>query len=178
MFNVTLTLPTVKECEEVMDEIISKKQEHWEIKLNRASRESLQALLTKIDHECPVGKLHIWHTPLDDYCVSKLSDVLNNTKSIKYLCLQSSPLAPNSLVKIMKALHNNTTLKKLKFWYDNTITDEDIPHVYEMLSVNTTLKKLSLISCHNITNNGKQELLKVRAKNKKVRFQVVSDHLF
>ena len=178
MLNVTLTLPTVKQCEEVIGEIISKKQEHWEIWLNRASRESLQALLTKIDHKCPVGKLHIWHTPLDDHCVSKLSDVLNNTKSIKYLCLQSSPLPPNSLEKIMKALHYNTTLKKIKFWYDNTITDEDIPHMCEMLSINTTLKKLSLISCHNITNDGKQDLLQVQAINKIVRFQVVSDHLF
>ena len=178
MLNVILTSPTVKECEEVMGEIISNKQEQWEIWLNRASRESLQALLTKINHECPVGKLHIGHIPLDDHCVSKLCDVLNNTKSIEYLCLKSSPLPPNSLEKIMKALHYNTTLKKLKIWYDSTITDEDIPHMCEMLSINTTLKKLSLISSHNITNDGKQELLKVQEINKIVRFQVVSDHLF
>ena len=176
--DVTLTSPTVTQCEEVMSEIISKKQEHWEIWLKSASHESLLAVLNNINHECPVGKLHVWHTPLDSHCVSKLSDVLANTMSIEYLCFQSSPLPLNSLVEIMKALHNNTTLKKFKIWYDNTITDKDIPHMYEMLSVNMILKQVSLISCHNITNEGKQELLKVHAKNKKVHLEVVSDHLF
>ena len=132
--------------------------EYWMIILQSISPESLQIVLCNIN-KCPVTKMDIWNSPLDSDCVSKLSHVLTNKNTIKYLRLASC-LLPNGLEMIMKALSTSTTLKRLTLDNDDTITDKNIHHITDMLAVNTTLEQLILKKCSNITQFGEQQLSK------------------
>ena len=160
----------MEDCEEFMSQLKGK-QQPLEIFLKQSSPESVLAVLDNIN-ECTVKKLHIWNSPLDSDCVSKLSHILKCNKTVEYLCLKLSPLL-KSLENITSAVSNNTTLKTLKIWFDSTITDKDVPHICEMLSLNTTLQHLSLINCHNITNDGREKLQKCQTKSKTIDLQVV-----
>lgn len=150
---------------------LKRKQQPLEIYLKRSSPESVLVVLDNIN-VCTVKKLHIWNSPLDSDCVSKLSHILECNKTIEYLCLKLSPLL-KSLEIITAAVSNNTTLKTLKIWFDSTITDKDVPHICQMMSVNTTLQQLWLINCHNITNDGREQLQKCPTKSKTLDLQVV-----
>ena len=161
------------DCEEFMSQLKGKRQP-LEIYLKRSSPESVLVVLDNID-VCIVKKLHIWNSPLDSDCVSKLSHILKCNKTVEYLCLKLSPLPLNSLEIITTTLSNNTTLKKLKIWYDSTITDKDVPHICRMLSLNATLQRLLLINCHNITNDGSENLQKCPTKNKTLDLQVICE---
>ena len=163
----------MKDCEEFMSQLKGKRHP-LEIYLKRSSPESVLVVLDNID-VCIVKKIHIWNSPLDSDCVSKLSHILKCNKTVEYLCLKLSPLPLNSLEIITTTLSNNTTLKKLKIWYDSTITDKDVPHICRMLSLNATLQRLLLINCHNITNDGNENLQKCPTKNKTLDLQVICE---
>ena len=109
-------------------------------------------------------KLEIWHTSLDSHCVSELSHILRYNKTLKVLEFHYSPLPLKGLESISNAVSTNTTLKQLLLSGDDTITDEDIPHIFQIITQNTTLKGLHITSCHNITKHGMEQLSTMKSK--------------
>ena len=152
---IILTTPTVEQSNNVMIQLKEQRQtnKYWGLTLGSSSHESLQIVFTNITH-CLVRRLNICNTYLDSNCVSLLSNVLTDNETIEHLYLSSSPLpSPNGLQLITSAVSLNSTLKTLEFHHDDSITDEDLPHICHMLSANRTLKLLRLI-CRNITKIG------------------------
>ena len=162
--NVTLTSPTVEECEEVMTQLKREQQIQWSITLDRSSPESLLTVLVNIN-ECFVRTLDIKNTPLHSYCVSELAKVLTDNVKMEELYIFSSSFPPKNLQVIAKALSSNTTLKTLWLWDDDNITDKDISHICYIISANKTLKVLSF-RCRNVTRLKFEKLSKALANNK------------
>lgn len=160
---VTLTSPTVEECEEV---IMNLKilGEHWKIILDKSSPDCLQIMLTNIN-QCLVRTLEICNTPFNSHCVNELSHVLAQNETLKKVWLKSSPLPLDSLAIISAALSVNNTLQTLSIWNDNNITDRDISHLCRMLTVNTTLEELRVCDSPNITKFGEQQIFEVLKDN-------------
>ena len=109
-------------------------------------------------------KLEIWYTSLDSHCVSELSHILRYNKTLKVLEFHYSPLPLKGLESISNAVSTNTTLKRLLLSEDDTITDEDIPHIFQIITQNTTLKGLHITLCHNITKYEMEQLSTMKSK--------------
>ena len=167
--SVTLTSPTIEECEEVMCELKRQQQtgKQWWIRCNSSSSKSLLTLFNNIN-ECLVKGLRIYDTLLDSCCVTGISTVLSCNKTIQELTLISSPVPSNSLEMITNAVSCNTTLKSLELWGDRTITDKDIPHIIDMIIINRTLEELHFVS-NNITDIGIQQFSRALTKNKTLK---------
>ena len=163
--SVTLTSPTVEQCNDLMSRLNKQQDTKWKITLKSASPECLLIVLRNIDKSI-VRTLDIWRTPFDSHCVSELSHALTSSKTLQIIHLVSSPLPPNNLEIILNAISNNNTLDTLELWGDDNITDDDIPHICQMLSKNTSLKILRLVNSRNITTSGKQQLSEILYKNK------------
>ena len=116
--------------------------------------------------------LNIWDTSLDSKCVSILSEILKNNKTIKTLELESSSLT-GGIKQVSDSLFNNKTLEELWLSSVTGITDEDMTHLFTMLSSNTTLKELYLSDC-NITNNGVQYICEGLTKNQTLTMSSIS----
>lgn len=160
--SVHLTSPTVEQCEEVLSQL-KETNEYWRIILESSTPESSLKVFSNIN-ESLVRGLDILHTTLDNCCISELSHVLSSDKTMNVLYLMSSPLPPNSLQMLCKALSSNKTIKTFLLSGDDNFTDEDIPHVCKMLSINTTLEQLYL-DCSNITDFGEQQISEVLVQN-------------
>ena len=135
----------------------------WKITLDSASSDCSNIVFSNISEHL-VTKLEIWYTSLDSHCVSELSRILSCSKTLKVLEFRYSPFPLNGLESIFNAVSTNTTLKRLLISGDDTITDEDIPHISKKITQNTTLKGLYITSCHNITKNGMEQLSTIKAK--------------
>lgn len=160
--SVHLTSPTVEQCEKVLSQL-KETNEFWRIILESSTPESSLKVFSSIN-ESLVRGLDILHTTLDNCCVSELSRMLTSDKTMNVLYLMSSPLPPNSLEMLSKALSSNKTIKTFLLSGDDNITDEDIPHVCKMLGINTTLEQLYL-DCSNITNFGEQQISEALVQN-------------
>ena len=108
----------------------------------------LRSLLTDIN-ECQVRTLDIYNTPFDSNCVSQLSQVLTYNQTMEVLYLISSPLVPDTYHLLTTAVVGNKIIKELGLWYDNNITDKDIPHLSNLITNTKTLQYLYLNGCHN-----------------------------
>lgn len=169
---VTLISPSTEECEEVMTELKKKQQTKWRITLWSSSPECLLIVFSNIN-ECMVRRLDLENSPLDIHCVSKLSDVLTHNKTMEALRLNSSPLPPNSLQIITRAVSINSLLDTLVLSDDNNITDKDVPYICQMLTINKSLKILSF-RCSNVTKYRK--LSKELNKNKTLSSFYINGH--
>ena len=159
-----LTSSTVAECKEVIRQLKRRQHTTWIIKLNSLSPQSLLTILTDIN-ECQVRILDIVDTPFDSNCVSQLSQVLTYNQTMEELYLDSSPLVPDTYHLLTTAVVGNKIIKELYLWYDNNITDKDIPHFSNLIINNKTLQVLVLNGCPNITKFGKQQLQNVCVNN-------------
>ena len=152
------------ECKEVIRQLKRRQHTTWYIELNRLSPQSLLTILTDIN-ECQVKGLYIMNTPFDSSCVSQLLQVLTYNQTMEVLYLHSSPLVPDTYHLLTTAVVGNKIIKELELWYDNNITDKDIPHFSNLIINNKTLQALYLTGCPNITEFGKQQLQNVRVNN-------------
>ena len=152
------------ECKEVIRQL--KRQQHntWSIRLHSLSPQSLLTVLTDIN-ECQVRSLYIENTRFDRNCVSQLSQVLTDNQTMEDLYLYSSPLVPDTYHLLTTAVAGNKIIKILSLWYDNNITDKDIPHLSNLIINNKTLEELYLTGCSKITKFGEQQLQNVCVKN-------------
>ena len=134
--------------------------------LESLSPESTEVIFKNLN-KCAVRELYILKTPLNSKCVSILSEILPDNKTMTDLCLRYSPLT-GGIKQISDALFTNTTLKVLSL-INVTITDEDTSHLSTMLSINKTLDKLQLINC-NITDNGVRYICEGLTKNQTLTY--------
>ena len=156
--------PSEEECREVMREMKSVQHKvEWKITLDSASSDCSNIVFSNISEHL-VMKLELWHTSLDSHCVSELSRILSCSKTLKVLEFRYSPLPLKGLELISNDVSTNTTLKRLLISGDDTITDEDIPHICKIITQNTTLKGLHITSCPNITRRGMEQLSTLKAK--------------
>lgn len=160
---ITLTSPTVEECQEVIRNL-KILEEYWTIILDKSSPDCLRIILNNIK-TCLVRTLEISNTPFNTDCVNELSRVLAQNEILKEVRLKSSHLPPNSLAIISSALSVNNTLKTLSIWNDNNITDKDIPYLCQMLTVNTTLEEICVSHTPKITKFGEQQISEVLNDN-------------
>ena len=166
---VDLISPTVKQCENVMYQLKVQRNNYWEITLWSSSPDSLLIVLNNIN-ECLVTRLDIWNTPFDSDCVHGLSHALYYNRTMEGLHLLSSPLLPNSIQTIGKALFK---LKRLWLICDHTIVDEDIAHICDHMIDDITLNDLRLY-CPNVTDFGRQQLSDMLTKNKTLTMMVIN----
>ena len=152
------------ECKEVIRQLKRRQHTTWWIILKSLSPQSLLTILTDING-CQVWRLDIWNTPFDSNCVSQLSQVLTYNQTMEELSLNSSPLVPDTYHLLTTAVVGNKIIKRLWLWYDNNITDKDIPHLSKLIINNKTLQALYLIDCPKITKFGKQQLQNVCVNN-------------
>ena len=108
---------------------------------------------------CAVWKLATYHTPLDEVCVSILSELPATNTTLKIIHFLSSQLA-NDIKVFCQTLSVNASLEL----YDITITDKDLAHFSNVLNTNKTLKELHLINC-DITDDGICYVVEGLAKN-------------
>ena len=135
----------------------------WSVWLHTATPESALVIIVNLN-ECIIWRLGIWNTPLNEICVSALSEIFITNKSLKRLFLESSPFADVDTIKqLTNVLATNTTLETLELSNVN-ITDEDTSYLSNMLMNNKALKELDLTNC-NITNNGIQYISEGLQKN-------------
>ena len=149
----------MEECKEVIRQLKTQPNTTWSIELNSLSPDSLLTLLADFN-QCPVQKLYIRNTHLDSNCVSELMQVVTFNETMEILELYFSPLLPDTYHLLTVALNNNKTLKELHLWYDNNISDNNVPHICDIITTNTTLECLSLY-CPNITNFGIEQIRNV-----------------
>ena len=152
------------ECKEVIRQLKRRRHTTWRIILNSLSPQSLLTILTDIN-ECQVRSLYIMNTPFDSNCVSQLSQVLTYNQTMEDLILNSSPLVPGTYRLLTTAVVGNKIIKRLWLWYDNNITDKDIPHFSNLIYNTKTLQVLHLFDCPKITKFGKQQLQNVCVNN-------------
>ena len=171
-----LTSSSVVECKEVIHQLKRRQHTTWGIVLNSLSPESLLTVLTDIN-ECQVRELYIVNTHFDINCVSELSKVLTDNRTMEYLRLHFSPLVQDTYDLITTALAGNKIMKRLELWYDNNITDKDIPHLSNLITNTNTLQVLWLIKCSNITKVGIEQLQNVCAKNNSLKDVYVNDNV-
>ena len=81
---------------------------------------------------CAVWKLATYHTPLDEVCVSILSELPTTYTTLKIIHFLSS-----QLVNDIKVFCQTLSVNEL---YDITITDKDLAHFSNVLTTNKTLK--------------------------------------
>ena len=152
------------ECKEVIRQLKRRQHTTWNIGLISLSPQSLLTILTDIN-ECQVRRLDIENTHFDSNCVSQLSQVLTYNQTMEYLYLDSSPLVPDTYHLLTTAVVGNKIIKELELWYDNNITDKDIPHFSNLIINNKTLQELYFYGCPKITKFGKQQLQNVCVNN-------------
>lgn len=68
------------------------------------------------------------------YCANELVQVVTYNKRMADLCLYSSPLLQDTYHFLTTTISSNNTLKYLHFYYDNNITDNDIPHFCDLIT--------------------------------------------
>ena len=161
---VILTSSTVAECKEVIRQLKRRQHTTWSIELNSLSPQSLLTVLTDIN-DCQVRRLDIWNIHFDSNCVSQLSQVLTYNQTMEELYLYFSPLVPDTYHLLTTAVAGDKIIKKLYLWYDNNITDKDIPHFSNLIINNKKLQRLWLNVCPKINKFGKQQLQNVRVNN-------------
>ena len=161
--HVRLTSPTIEQCEEVMSILMEEQLtgKKWWINLVKSSAESVLVIFNSLS-KCAVRSLYLVDTPLDDMCMSTLSEILKTKKALKTLSLTSSPVT-GGFKQIINALSTNNSLEKLLLWHI-ALTDEDTIHLSDTLSVNKMLKVLVLVNC-NIDDDGIQRICSGLAKN-------------
>ena len=152
------------ECKEVIRQLKRLQHTTWRIELHSLSPQSLLTILTDING-CQVRELYIYNTPFDSNCVSQLSQVLTYNQTMEELSLHSSSLVPDTYHLLTTAVVGNKIIKLLHLWYDNNITDKDIPHFSNLIINNNTLQALYLYGCPKITKFGKQQLQNVCVNN-------------
>ena len=152
------------QCKEVIRQLKTLQHTTWWIELKSLSPQSLLTILTDING-CQVRRLDIWNTPFDSNCVSQLSQVLTYNQTMEVLYLISSPLVPDTYHLLTTAVVGNKIIKRLGLWYDDNITDKDIPHLSNLIINNKTLQVLRLYYCPKITKFGKQQLQNVCINN-------------
>ena len=164
------------ECKEVIRQLKRRQHTTWRITLNRLSPQSLLTILTDING-CQVWGLNISHTHFDSNCVSKLSQVLTYNQTMEYLRLTSSPLVPDTYHLLTTAVVGNKIIKSLVLWYDDNITDKDIPHLSTLITNTNTLQHLYLYDCPNITKFGIQQLQNVVVNNSSLNYLFVNGNV-
>ena len=152
------------ECKEVIHQLKRRQHTTWWITLKSLSPQSLLTILTDING-CHVRVLYIYNTRFDSNCVSQLSQVLTYNQTMEELYLSSSPLVPDTYHLLTTAVVGNKIIKELYLWYDNNITDKDIPHFSNLIINAKTLQALHLYNCPKITKFGKQQLQNVCVNN-------------
>lgn len=159
---IRLYSPTPEQCKEVTSQLKGEQVEkERSIFLFAASSESACVIMDALNM-CAVWKLATYHTPLDEVCVSTLSEILTINATLKIMHLSSSQLAGNMKL-FCEALSVNVSLEIFEL-YDISITDEDLAYFPDMLNTNKTLKELHLISC-DITDDGIRYVVEGLAKN-------------
>ena len=155
-----------------------KRRQHttWRIRLDSLSTQSLLTVLTDIN-ECQVRGVYIVNTHFDSNCVSQLSQILTYNQTMEYLSLSSSPLVPDTYHLITTAVAGNKIIKGLSLWYDNNISDKDIPHLLNLITNTKTLQKLYLYGCPKITKFGEQQLQNICVKNKSLKSLFVNGNI-
>ena len=156
------------QCKEVIHQLKRRQHTTWSIHLKSLSPQSLLTLLTDIN-ECQVRGLVIRNTHFDSNCVSKLSQVLTDNKTMEELYLHSSPLLPNTYHLLTTAVNGNKLIKGLGLYNDTNITDKDIPHLSHLIINNNTLQYLYLDGCPKITQFGIQQLQNFVFKNNSLK---------
>ena len=172
-WTVNLRSSTVEECEDVTSRLRKEYTEkEWKIGLKSLSPESTEVIFKNLN-TCAVRKLDILETSLDSKCVSILSEILSDNKTMTDLRFRNCSLT-GGIKQISDALFTNTTLKVLSL-IDVTITDEDTSHLSTMLSINKTLDKLELTNC-DITDNGVRYICEGLTKNQTLTLLNISDN--
>ena len=156
------------ECKEVIHEIKRHQHTIWRIEVKLLSSQSLLTLLTDIN-ECRVRSLSVYNSHFDNNCVSQLSHVVTFNRTMEVLHLYSSPLLPDTYHFLASALTGNKKMEALRLWFDNNITDKDIPHFCHIITNNKTLKVIDLFKCPNITKFGEQQLQNICVKNNNLK---------
>ena len=164
------------ECKEVIRQLKRRQHTTWSITLRSLSPQSLLTILTDING-CQVRGLYIGNTHFDSDCVSKLSQVLTYNQTMEELHLSSSPLVPDTYHLLTTAVVDNKIIKRLELWYDNNITDKDIPHLSTLITNTNTLQELDLTHCPNITEFGIQQLQNVVVNNNSFKYLVVNGNV-
>ena len=161
---VSLTEPSVTECEYVIRTLAKENQTgiEWSICLNSSSPESTEVIISNLN-KCVVWNLDMRYTPLNNMCVSTLSEALKINKTMKKLEVFSCPLI-GGIKQFSDVLFTNTTLEDLVLDNITGFTDEDIFHLSNMIASNTTLKVLRFRYC-NITDHGVQYICEGLTKN-------------
>ena len=152
------------ECKEVINQLKRRKHITWSIYLKSLFPQSFLTLLTDIN-ECQVRGLYIYNTHFDSNCVSQLSQVVTYNNTMEDLILSSSPLLPDTYQLLTIAATGNKIIKELRLYYDNNISDKDIPHFCHLITNNKIIQVLDLTNCPNITKFGEQQLQNVCVKN-------------
>ena len=172
-WTVTLRSSTVEECEDVTSRLRKEHTEkEWHMSLESLSPESIEVIFSNLN-KCAVRKVDILKTPLDSKCVSILSEIIPDNKTMISLILRYCSLT-GGIKQISDALFTNTTLKMLSL-INVTITDEDTSHLSTMLSINKTLDRLGLTNC-NITDNGIQYICEGLTKNQTLTELSITDN--
>ena len=172
-WTVNLRSSTVEECEDVTSRLRKEHTEKkWMMSLESLSPESIEVIFKNLN-KCAVTELYISNTQLDSKCVSIMSEILPDNKTMTRLFIWYCSLT-GGIKQISDALFTNTTLKMLGLT-NVTITDEDTSHLSTMLSINKTLDKLNLINC-NITDNGVRYICEGLAKNQTLTVLYIKDN--
>ena len=157
----------MEECKEVIQQL-KRENTTRSISLKSLSPDSLLTLLTDIK-ECQVGGLFIQNTCFDSDCVNELVQIVTYSKTMADLRLYSSPLLPDTYHFLTTAISSNNKLKSLHFYYDNNLTDNEIPHICDLIINNKKLEDLHLTNCPNITKFGIKQIESILVNNNSLK---------
>ena len=159
---VDLSSATTKQADEVMNHLKTEQTgKDWSIRLISSSPDSALVVINNLN-ECIMRAFYIDQTPLDNTCVSALSEILKTNRTMKRIYFISSPLT-GGIKPLTDALCINRSIDRLEILH-STITDEDMSHFSEMFSSNKTLKEVVLSNC-DITDDGFGHICEGLTKN-------------
>jgi NLR family CARD domain-containing protein 3 len=92
-----------------------------------------------------IEKIVFTGNPLGSSSMIYISELLLNTKNLKYLNFERCGIRNEGCKHLMEGLKNNKTLTEL-ILIKNEISDEGLGHLFEGLKENKTLKILNISS--------------------------------
>ena len=113
----------------------------WSIRLITSSPESALVVINNLN-EYIMRAFYINQTPLDNTCVSALSEILKTNRTVKRIYFISSPL----IKPLTDAFCINRSIDRLEIelYLQNTSLEDDIMTICHTLTTNKTIERLVL----------------------------------
>ena len=156
-------MAATKQADEVMNHLKTEQTgKDWSICLITSSPESALVVINNLN-EYIMRALYINQTPLDNTCVSALSEILKTNRTMKRINFISSPL----IKPLMDALCINRSIDRLEielYLQNTSLEDDDIMIICHTLTTNKTIERLVLSkkykeSCEKLEESIQDRLL-------------------